>query len=317
MYTDPNWLLSTVVQSAAVFVAIVAGFIISRLLALSAERSGLQTRVRDMRLQVAIKKQNLETLEKRLLDWDAEIFLENSEVLDEIIESEGEVSLAETIKRVTGLKRSEDELRSYWGEAIKTTKSAFRLFKEKFDELQESEDITEAVDNLLTNLGLNLSSYRLKIYHQVFGHIFSDYEKRRNPFRAMVNSVGTFGIPDIRTENEINRYGILQRDIETLKRDKSSLETQLSDLEIQLKQLGQPKGVILGIIFLAYFSLTSIVVPVFLLPFAAEQFTPTYKWMIFVLFISGLLFFFIYLWILFRQLAETPDSDNSSKKRGS
>jgi len=40
----PNSLLSTVVQSAATFVAIAAGFIISRLLALSAERSGLGLR---------------------------------------------------------------------------------------------------------------------------------------------------------------------------------------------------------------------------------------------------------------------------------
>ena len=44
MYTDPNSLLSTVVQSAATFVAIAARFIISRLLALSAERSGLGLR---------------------------------------------------------------------------------------------------------------------------------------------------------------------------------------------------------------------------------------------------------------------------------
>ena len=52
MYTDINALLSTIVQSAASFVAIVAGFIISRLLALSSERDGLLNRIRELSLHL-------------------------------------------------------------------------------------------------------------------------------------------------------------------------------------------------------------------------------------------------------------------------
>jgi hypothetical protein len=132
--TDPNWLLSTVVQSAAVFVAIIAGFIISRLLALSAERGGLQTRVRDIKLQLAIKKQNIDVLEHRLLEWDAEDFLEDSDVLNMIIKSGGQISLVDAMKQVMGHNRSEDELRTYWDEAITVTINAFHLIKEKLPE---------------------------------------------------------------------------------------------------------------------------------------------------------------------------------------
>lgn len=300
MIADPNWLLSTVVQSAAAFVAIVAGFIISRLLSLSAERSGLQAKVRDIKLQLGIKIQNLDVLEKRLLEWDAEDFLEDSDVLNMLVESGGQISLAEAMKRVTGYNRSEDELRPYWDEAINVTKNAFRLVTENFSELAESEG---DIDVFLKNLGLDISSYRLKIYHRIFGKILNEYEKRRNPFGAMMNSIASVQIPDFRSADENNRYRALEHDIEVIERDKSALETQLFDLEAQLKQLGQPQGVKLGIIFLAYFSLVGIIIPVFLLPFPPEQFTSTHKWVVFLLFISGLVFFFVYLFKLVRQLA--------------
>lgn len=308
MIPDPNWLLSTVVQSAAAFVAIVSGFIISRLLALSTERGGLQKKVRDIKLQLVIKKQNLDILEKRLLKWDAENFLEDSDVLDMIIKSDGQISLAEAMRGVTGYNRCEDELRPYWDEAITVTENAFRIVKDKFSELKKSEDI----DVFLKNLGLNLSSYRLKIYRRIYDHNLSEYEKKQNPFGAMRYSIASIEIPDISTADELNRYRTLGKDIETIGRDKNALETQLSDLEVQLKQLGQPKGVKLGIIFLAYFSLVGIVIPVFLLPFPPEQFTSTHKWVIFLLFISGLLFFFIYLFKLVRQLAETSNANKSA-----
>jgi len=304
--TDPNSLLSTVVQSAAAFVAIVAGFIISRLLALSSERGGFQTRIRDIKLQINIKKENIEVLEKRLLTWDAEDFLEDSDVVDKIIESKGQISLADAMKLVTYLNRSEGELKPYWEDAIKVTKEAFHLIEENLTEFLEE---IENFEVLLKNLGIDISSYRLKIYQQIFGIYLREYEKMQNPFGAMMSSIANIRMPDFRTANEANSYETLKRDIETLKRDKSALETQLSDLNTQLHQLGQPQGVTLGIIFLAYFSLVGIVIPVLLMPFATDQFTLNHKWAIFLLFFSGLIFFFVYLFKLVRQLA--PDSTDT------
>lgn len=307
--TDPNWLLSTVVQSAAAFVAIVAGFIISRLLALSSERGGLQTRIRDIKLQVNIKKENIDILEKRLLIWDAEDFLEDSDVVDKIIESRGQVSLTDAMNLVTYLNRSEDELRPYWEDAIRVTKEAFHLIEENLTEfLVESENF----EVLLKNLGVNISSYRLKIYQQIFGFYLREYEKRHNPFGSIMNPIASVRMPDFRPVSEANSYETLKRDLETLKRDKNALEIHLSDLNIQLQQLGQPQGVTLGIIFLAYFSLVGIVIPVLLMPFATDKFTSYHKWAIFILFVSGLIFFFVYLFKLVRQLADKSNTDNKS-----
>jgi len=122
MQTDPNWLLSTVVQSTAAFVAIIAGFIISRLLALAAERDGLEARIRDIEVLLKINEQNLTPLQKRILDWDARNFLGSRDVFKKIIESEGQISLTDVMDGNTAYKRRIDELQPYWDAEIETTK---------------------------------------------------------------------------------------------------------------------------------------------------------------------------------------------------
>ena len=132
-------LLSTVIQSTATFVAIVAGFIISKLLAISSEKSGLLTRVSDINLQSEIKAKNLDSLEKKLLDLDAEEFIENSDTLDKIVETNGQISLDEALKGDIYCKRSEEELRPYWDEAISITKDAFRILRDNISKLEEED----------------------------------------------------------------------------------------------------------------------------------------------------------------------------------
>ena len=45
---NPNWLLATMAQSAAALVAIVGGFLVSRVVTLSSERQGLEQRGREL-----------------------------------------------------------------------------------------------------------------------------------------------------------------------------------------------------------------------------------------------------------------------------
>ena len=56
--TDPNWLLATMAQSAAALVAIIGGFLVSRVITLSTERRGLDRRLREI-WESAADKRNL------------------------------------------------------------------------------------------------------------------------------------------------------------------------------------------------------------------------------------------------------------------
>lgn len=58
MLTDPNWLLATMAQAAAVLVAVIGGFLVSRVITLSAERRGLDRRVREIK-EAAQEKESI------------------------------------------------------------------------------------------------------------------------------------------------------------------------------------------------------------------------------------------------------------------
>ena len=57
MEPDPNWLLSTTAQSSAALVAIVGGFLLSRILALATERNGLALREAQLRDEVKLAEE--------------------------------------------------------------------------------------------------------------------------------------------------------------------------------------------------------------------------------------------------------------------
>jgi cell division protein FtsL len=237
-------------------------------------------------------------------------FLEDADVFDKIIKYKGEISLIDAMKGVTGHPRTEDEIRPYWEKTIAATKNAFRLLNEHFSELPKK---FEDLDFFLRDLGLKLSPHESKIYQRVYFILLSEYEKKHNLVLSIRDLVDTgFILPNYPSEDKLNRYRLLQRDIESLEQDKSALNTQVSDLKSQLRNFGKPQGVTFGIVILAYFSLVGIVVPLFLLPSTTDQFTSIHKWIIFGLFVSALLLFFFYLFTLVRQLTKQSNSDPSA-----
>ena len=57
--TDPNWLLSSVAQSAAALVAIIGGFLVSRLISLSVDRGRIDEQLRRTEAQLRVNEQTL------------------------------------------------------------------------------------------------------------------------------------------------------------------------------------------------------------------------------------------------------------------
>jgi prefoldin subunit 5 len=306
MPPDPNWLLSTIVQSAAAFVAIIAGFIISRLLALSSDKSGLEARIRDLEVQLTVNEQNITPLQKRLLEWDARNFLEHPDVFKKIIESEGKISLTDVMNGTTAHKRSIDELQPYWDAEIEETKKAFQLIREHISEIYEG---IQDLETLLKKFEPNLSHHSLSICYGVYAFLRKEYYKKRNPFDAILGSVVeslptsaslTGILPDVNLRlAEINNYRALQEEIEKFERERNALETLSVELKNQLKRLSLPKGINQGIAVLVWFALTGIVLPVVFLPIPPEQFTPIHKWIISGFFLSDLVAFFVYfIWLI-------------------
>lgn len=307
---DPNWLLSTLVQSTAAFVAIVAGFIINRLLALSAERNSLQVRIRDKQLELSIKNQQILPLKNRLLVWDAKEFIEDSKVVNLIIETEGNITLQEVVKQIGYKKRTEEELQPFWDEVVDFTRKAVPFVKENYSLLEEN---IVNLDVQLEKMGIDTSSFRLEFYERILLHLIHENVKRENQYSLNYSTgmilppnSGSYMIAnEIQTNQKIDQYRNIEKDIENCSLEIKSLSIILSDLQSQLNHLGKPKSVTLGVFFLSYFTFGGIVVPVLLLSFPPEKFDASYKFIVILLFFSGLVFFFFYLFKLIRQLADS------------
>ena len=72
---DPEWLPSTIVQSSAALVAIIGGFLVSRLVAMTSEHGGLSQRLRELDGQILATSDHHRDLIERRIQWDRADFM--------------------------------------------------------------------------------------------------------------------------------------------------------------------------------------------------------------------------------------------------
>ncbi len=309
MSPDPNWLLSTIVQSAAAFIAILAGFIVSRLISISAERNGIETKIRDTKTQLAIKAKNLDEFRLTHLEWDAWKFIETNAVIRELLRTKGEISLSDAMNLSADTQRSKIELLPYWESATQTIKEAFRLLIENLERLpEETDDFGRFLKEIKQD---DTSDHKFDLFFRVYIHLLSAVdENKRSPFSIHIPNMSSWQMPEVVSVAESNRYSDLLKDIQSFDQEKNAQNVQLSDFRAQLKSIGVPQGLYSGVIILVYFACAGIVYPVLLMPLSSEEFTPLLKWSVSLLFFSGLLLFFIYLFFSIKQLMSVPDLDS-------
>lgn len=302
MVTDPNWLFSTAAQSAAALVAIIAGFIVSRLLALSADRNSLQSRLNELDLEIGSKRRELKPLRKRILESDADDFIQD--VFDQILSSNGEMKLEDAM---AGIGRpqalNESELRPFWDATVESTKEAFVKARE-YPFRNKSKDLKE----YLEEVGLE-DSDKQWIHRRVFEHVEDEIERNKmNVLNEMfsasrllgdaIGGRGRYRPPEIQLPNQ--KYHQWTRDAELLERQLSNLEASREHLDSQVRNFAKPTGLWFGFITLIYFSLVGIIFPLVLMAFKSQGYSRT----VLILFVSALVVFFTFLSYLARQLSK-------------
>ena len=81
--SDPNPLLSTLSQSSAAMVAIIGGFLVSRLVALSSEREGIKRQLRSVRDHLALAQADYKPVHAYRLENSKDAFV--GFVLDDLV----------------------------------------------------------------------------------------------------------------------------------------------------------------------------------------------------------------------------------------
>ncbi len=293
---DPNWLLSTCAQSAAALVAIIGGFIVSKLLGLSVERNSIKSKLRDIQIELDFKVEVLSNNNKKLLDIDAEYFIDNA--LDDIVEKVENISLSELVRIHGSNGLTEEELKPYYEHALQTVEQAYEFFT-------NIDDLLDNFDQFIKNCNKKFDYYERKIYKHVYKYLKKLLRHRNNIYPTIDPDDIALMNPNLRAAKyqvENQEYNEIMHTIDELERECNWLDRQKSIEENKLSSLQKPEAIIPGIIAFGYFSIVGIIYPICLLPMSSQEFTYAQKWVIVSLFTSGFIAVFSYILYYFKKI---------------
>lgn len=304
---DPNWLLSSAAQSAAAFVAIIAGFIATRVLGLSAERAGVKSLLADTHATLQFQRGRLAEQRRRLRDMDVSAFIDES--LDRIVESRGEIPLADLVEDGTATGRTKEELQPSFDKTVATVKEAFQLFLvERPFQDEPPDEMTE----YLRSIGVNVNLEERHIYERVYwksAEIWSAQRRKRSSrrlFGALDIGPSPVVLPtnlNIPGQESVRLANDLHEECSRLEAECGRLELQERQYEERLRGLGKPEGLTVGLAALLYCAVTGIFVPIALMPMAVGSLAVWQKFGVTALFVSGVSSVIGYLFWSVRRLS--------------
>lgn len=299
---DLNILITTIITATAALVAIIGGFLVSRVLSLSSERGGIERRLREIRNDLSAKNEMLKRAEFVLLEEDAEDFIRDN-YKDILFEGN---SLEQIIDKDDYSNRTVEELKPYVKE-LKDIKNELIDIINTFESDILPQEFTEIVT---IKADLKFPS-KLELYELVYDFIIESLpeEQPENQF-----SWGNWGLPKINPKvlvspivNQTNTLAYRERvkDRNNLRDDVHVLEIQLKEQEKILGDYGKPKGLWGGLLVLIYACAVGIAYPTILLPYPTEVYDDILtKWVLIGLFFSELLALFIYLAVAMYKLTK-------------
>lgn len=297
---DYNWLFSATAQCSATIVAILGGFIASRLLTINSERRELLIKIRDLDEEIRFKESRIDELEKIMLNEDMDDFIKDK--LDELLE-ERPIEDVFTVAESRGYDI--EDYRPGWENALATVRQARCYFAKNPDKIQsEFDDIAKKQLENLYDLTYEIWE---KVYKNERIEARSQTASYGSNFPLMGVDIAAFDVPsvgysyaDAMNYRDNNReLGAETANVEWLKKQRESF--------IQRKKaLTKPNGMGKGIFVFVFFSIIGIVFPIALMPFATGQYMPILKWVDIGLFVIGL---FSVVWYLISFLKADAKSE--------
>lgn len=314
---DVNWLLSATAQSTAAIVAILGGFIATRLMTDSSKRKEIEAHIKDIDDEITFKKARATKLYGELLEDRAVDFIhDHSKQICRIYLGD-ETTTLETIldDEISDFVLS--EIQPYWDETFSladTISSKLHDKKLKYNE----KDVAAILKKEINSFQYYICN---DLFHKLMEVVEEEEEPKRevkkqegyySPFLGTIPSVEPFEIStDIFDSLSANYY---TESAEYLKRydehqkllyELDLLALQKRNLSYRQRSLEKPNDVFIGLIVLTLFAVIGILIPLSLMPVnTAEIMTPEIIWianldvMLFafglVLVISYFVWFFMY-----------------------
>ena len=253
-------LLATLAQSSAAIVAIIGGFLVSRLVALSSERQGLRRLLREAQERLALLEEAYKSAYEYRLENSKSTFYEF--VIDDLVGAEGQKSDLDGLTEENIPRGSTfEEMRGY---ADELNERVILAFKSVANKLRPGDDRRVSLEDLQAR-GLALAERDEELYEMVIAHLAEKMPQKRGPFGSIDIPFVGFPTPGWRHEIDARRLDESVRDELELKGQITASRKEVQRLEDELRVLGKPVGVVSAIWVLGLLSVLGIVFPVIVL----------------------------------------------------
>lgn len=270
MSYDLTAVLTTIAAASASIVAILGGFIASKLIAISGERSAVLDRLKQINEELEFHISERDTIQAENDEDDALNFIRDA--IDDLYAG---TSLENVYSNIDHPSISIESLKPYWDRAV-TLKKQFREQVEKHDALNE-DYIPE--------------SLLLAVKEDDFGYevLLAIGEKLRERIRAAErirekanNPIGLIppDISDLKTFTGTASGYSYRKNCDSIQEHNSAitlLELQKKHCNEQISALKNPRGMKLGLLIFALFTACCIIAPLVASPFATESYNDFVK----------------------------------------
>ncbi len=271
---DPSTLYAASAAAAGALVAIMGGFLISRVVGLLSQRDDLRSRRRqlDRRLQLAEEELSLIYTERLgvSVDW-----FDNAH-LEEIIEQRGQIDIEAMTQDSNYVGTTEDEMRS-----VVTNRA--RQVRDAFTSIESA--VPKGPVNDFAELGLEVPEGQEHVWIAVADAV---REQRRPAGFGPLFSGSPIVLPS--SGIEYRRQDQRIRDERQVRSQVAALTAEIALIDEEMSRLGNglPR-IMMSIGILGYFALGSVAFPLALLARNRVTDSPVARWAVWGLFLSGLI----------------------------
>lgn len=303
--TDPNWLFATYAQSTAAIVAILGGFIVSRILSLSAQKNNIKAEIEDINIEITSKKEEYNKEKAKVIKRNIKLdfnLVQFKKIVNQIDEFDIWEYLNERLKsrwfRILNNYLIKDlesqELYPYYNEIYKLIKKADQYLCEDYSL------------NIINKIGNDTTlTYNEKAIYKCINKISNGNNPNTYP---ITNILDYLNLNDIEIEiRDRGGYNNVLNNLNRLKIEYNLLNTRKEKLLHKIKNFRNLKDLKTGIYVFAYFTLVGLIIPVLFIPMKISDFTLMIKWFIFFLFSSGVFSVLGYIVWSVKKITETDN----------
>lgn len=308
---DLNQLITTIVTATAALTAIIGGFLISRVITLSSEQSGIRRRLREINIDIKAKEQLYIEVEKNLLEEDREDFV--YEYHEDLIIST--IPLEVVLEGQDGVfrGRSAKEFKPAVDELTRIDSALNKLLEDR--EIRYSDDLPDEFDDFATLAPEDLEGRKswYELLYRAYKYKLPKRPKSGARGLSLLHDIDFVTPPslyNIKTQSEAQAYQQKKRDRDMYNNEISHLKQQKFEQQKILEDFGKPHGMWSGLAVLIYASIVGIGYPITLLPYPKETYDDeATRLLILLLFLSQLLVLFVYLGINMYRLTKDEKAE--------